>query len=150
MPSLNPHNKHSNIQYQFLAILHSQDPHNKHSNVKYQFLSTLSFTNIPTNTVIFSISSSLYCHPQNLTTNTVTVSISSSLYCIPQDHQEKHSNIQYFFFSILPSPEPHNNTVIICISSSIYCPSRNSQQRDKHSFSVPLHIALPRTSQQTQ
>ena len=41
LPFPHPHNKHSNIQYQFLSILPSPDPHNTHSNIQYQFLSIL-------------------------------------------------------------------------------------------------------------
>ena len=36
-----PHNKHSNIQYQFLSILYSPDPHNKQRNIQYHFISIL-------------------------------------------------------------------------------------------------------------
>jgi len=39
LPSPGPHNKHSNIQYQFLSISPSPDPHNTDSKIQYQFLS---------------------------------------------------------------------------------------------------------------
>jgi hypothetical protein len=65
---------------------------------------------LTTNTLTFSISSSLYCPPQTLTTNTVTFSISSSLYCPPPDPHNKHTNIQYQFLSIFPSPTTSQQT----------------------------------------
>jgi len=80
-----PHNKHSNIQYQFPSILPSPHPHNKHSHIQYQFLSILPSPEPHNkNTVTFNISSSLYCPPHTLTTNTVTFTIISFSPCTIQ------------------------------------------------------------------
>ena len=122
LPSPDPHNKHSIIQYQFLSILPSPDPHNKHSIIQYQFLTILPSPNPHKNTVIFSISFSLYCPHKTLTKNTVTFSISSCLHCPPQT-------------LII-------NTVIFSISSSPYSPPQTLTKTQYHSVSVQLYIAL--------
>jgi hypothetical protein len=41
----------------------SPDPHNQQSNTQYQFLSNFYSQTLTNNTVTFSISSSLHCHP---------------------------------------------------------------------------------------
>jgi len=87
-PPPNRHNKHSNIQYQFLSILPSPDPHNQHSNIQYQFLSILPSPD-----------------PHNKHSNIQYQFL--SILPSPDPHN-KHSNIQYQFFSLLPSPDPHN------------------------------------------
>ena len=97
---------------------------------------------LTTNTETFSINSSLYCSLQTLTTNTVTFSISSSLYCPLSDPRNKHSNIQYQFLSILPSPVPHNNTVTFSISSSLYC-SLQTLTTNTVTFSISSSLYCP-------
>jgi len=95
-----------------------------------KYLSIILTHVLTTSTVTFSISSSLYCPPQTLTTNTVHIQY-QFLSILPSPDPHKNSNIQYQFLSLLPSPGPHN-------------------KHSTHSVSVPLYIALPRNSQQTQ
>jgi hypothetical protein len=99
------------------------------------------------------VRTTIYCSPpqciynalrQTLTTNTVTFSISSSLYYPPPDHHNKHSNIQYQFLSIYPPPDTHKNKEIFSTSSSLYY-----QQPDNHkktelfSISFSLYYQQP-------
>ena len=101
---------------------HPQDPQTEQRSVSVSLYIKLRQT-LTTNTVTFSISSSLYCPPQTLTTNTVTFSISSSLYCPPQTLT--------------------TNTVTFSVSSYLYCPPQ-TLSTNTVTFSINSYIqAVP-------
>jgi Leucine-rich repeat (LRR) protein len=63
----------------------------------------------------------------------VTISISSSLYCPPANPHNKHSNIQYQFFSILSLHQTlTTNSLTFIISSSLYSPPSDTHNKNSN------------------